>query len=114
MFCPVHPDFDAGRANELDERFDVANSRHVLENDRVFGEQRRADDRQRGVLVPRGPNGTGQGMSALDDELQCFHVVARRCKGLSTAKNGGILERWSMRRALSMRDVRLTLGFRSG
>ena len=44
----------AGRLHQLDERLDVANARDVLEQDRVFGEQRRANDRQRGVLVARG------------------------------------------------------------
>ena len=70
--APVH--VRARRGDELDERLDVANARNVLERDRMLGEERRADDRQRGVLVSRRANGSGELPSPFDDELQCAHV----------------------------------------
>ena len=80
-------DVDADRRDQLDERLDVANARHVFEDDRMLGEQRRADDRQRGVLVARRPDGAGQLLSSLDDELQCAHVRAVRSEWSMGAKN---------------------------
>ena len=44
----------------------------------MLGEQRRADDRQRGVLVAGRANGSGELLSSLDDVLQCAHVRAVR------------------------------------
>ena len=41
----------ADRADQLHQRLGVANARDVLERDRMLGQQRRGDDRQRGVLV---------------------------------------------------------------
>ena len=49
-----------------------------VERDRMLGQQRRADDRQRGVLVAGGTDRAGELVSALDDELQCAHVRAVR------------------------------------
>ena len=57
-----------------------------------------------GVIVP------DRVLSALDDELQCCMSGRAGARSLNSPKNGGILERWSMRRALSMRGVRLTSG----
>ena len=42
---------DTSGANQLDEGLDVANSRDVLECDRLFGEERGSDDGKSGVLV---------------------------------------------------------------
>src|SRR6185503_9139224 len=67
-------DVDAQGGDELDQRLDVANARHVLERHRVFGEQGRAHDGQRGVLVAGRANRSGQALSTLDDELQSAHV----------------------------------------
>jgi len=41
----------------------------------MFGEQRRGDDRERGVLVACWANGAGERNSALDDEL-CWGSIA--------------------------------------
>ena len=59
--------------DELDERLDVADARDVLEVHRVLAEERRGDDRQRGVLVAGGADAAGERVPALDDELLCAH-----------------------------------------
>ena len=41
----------ADRADQLHQRFGVANTRHVFQCDRMLGQERRRDDRQRRVLV---------------------------------------------------------------
>ena len=63
----------AGRLHQLHQRLDVANARDVLEQHRVFGEQRRANDWQRRVLVARRSDVARQSLPALDDILQCAH-----------------------------------------
>ena len=50
---------------------------------RLAGQQRRGDDRQRGVLVPGGLNRTGQRATALDDVLYGRHL-----RGFGRAKYG--------------------------
>ena len=88
----VHSTSTPERRDELDERLDVADARDVLERDRMFGEQRRADDRQRGVLVAGRTDGAGEPLPALDDELQCAHVRVTVRKWIATS------EEWSGRR----------------
>src|SRR6266480_3922864 len=63
----------ANGANELDEGLDVADPRDVFEVNGVVREQRRGNDRQRGVLVSGGTNGAAEGFAALDDELYGWH-----------------------------------------
>ena len=58
-----------GLPHELQQALDVADARNVLERDRLVGEERGADDGQRGVLVSGGANGTGEASAAFDDEL---------------------------------------------
>ena len=70
---PAH--VDARRRDQLDERFDVTDARDVFERDRMFGEQRRTDDGQRGVFVSGWTDGAGELMPSLDDELQCVHCA---------------------------------------
>ena len=41
----------ADGADQLHQRFGIANARNILQRDRMFGQQRRGHDRQRGVLV---------------------------------------------------------------
>jgi hypothetical protein len=74
--APSHLGTDG--SDELDERFDVANPRDVFKRDWLVREQRRADDRQSGVLVSRGADCSRELLPSLDDELQCVHVRAVR------------------------------------
>jgi len=61
---------DAQRANQLDERLDVANVRDVLEYDLLIGEQRGRDDGQRSVLVAGRMDRAGKRVSTFDDVAQ--------------------------------------------
>ena len=55
--------------DQLDQALDVADARHVLERDRLVGEERGAEDRERGVLIPGGPDRAAQLAAAFNDEL---------------------------------------------
>ncbi len=68
----------ADRADQLHQRFGIADPRHVLQRDGMLGQQRRGDDRQRGVLVAGRLDGAGQAVAALDDVLdgRCPRRVA--------------------------------------
>jgi hypothetical protein len=57
----------AERLDQLDERLDVADARDVRQRDRVLGEQRGGDDRQRRVLVARRADRAGERAPALDE-----------------------------------------------
>jgi uncharacterized protein YoxC len=61
---------DAQRANQLDERLDVANVRDVLEYDLLIGEERGRDDGQRSVLVAGRMDRAGKRVSTFDDVAQ--------------------------------------------
>ncbi len=52
---PFHLGADVGE--QRDHRVDVADARHVRQRHGPFGEQARREDRQRAVLVSRGPDG---------------------------------------------------------
>src|SRR5262249_60608523 len=54
--------------DELDHGLDVLDPRNVREPDLLGGEQGGREDRERAVLVARGPHRPGQGAAALDDE----------------------------------------------
>ena len=68
----------AGGPHEIDERLEIADARDVVEGDRLIGQQRGRDDRQRGVLVAARANGAAQPVTAFDDELHCGHVLLCR------------------------------------
>ena len=51
VFRAAPRDVHTGRGDELDERLDIPDTGYVFQRDGVFGEQRGAHDRQRGVLV---------------------------------------------------------------
>ncbi len=56
-----------GRAEIRQQRehgLDVADAGHVFQRNGAVGEQRRSEDRERGVLVPRGTHGSPQGSPA--------------------------------------------------
>ena len=59
----------ADRADQLHQRLGVANARHVLKRHRMLGQQRRGDDRQRGVLVAGRLDRAGKPVSPLDHVL---------------------------------------------
>ena len=67
----------ADRADQLDQRFGVANPGHVFEGDRMLGQQRRRDDRQRGVLVAGRLDGARQPVTAFNDVLKGRHLESR-------------------------------------
>ena len=60
----------ADRPDQFHQRFGITNARNIFERDRMFGQQRRRDDRQRGVLVPRRLNGTRQPVAAFNKVLE--------------------------------------------
>src|SRR5207237_8744940 len=67
----------ADRFDQLDERLDVADARHVVEVNRLVREKRGGDDRQRRVLVSGRANGALQLGATLDDVLYCGHEAPR-------------------------------------
>ena len=69
----------ADRADQLHQRLGVADARNVFERDRLLGEQRRGDDRQRGVLVAGGLDGAGKPVAAFDDVLDGRHASLLLC-----------------------------------
>ena len=73
------PDVDAGRGDELDQRLDVPDARHVLQEHGLVGEQCGADDGKRGVLVAGRRDRSGKRLPSLDDELQSVHVRDVEC-----------------------------------
>ena len=76
-------------SNVNDAVGDVADARHVLERDRLVGEERGGDDRQRRVLVPRRPDAPLQPVRSFDDELRRSHVDdGGRMREMSTGAGG--------------------------
>jgi hypothetical protein len=65
----------ADRTDQFDQGFSVANARHVVEDDRMLGEQGCRNDRQRRVLVAGRLNRTGEALAALDNILDGRHDV---------------------------------------
>ena len=68
-FGPDPRDLGAEIVEQLEHRLDVADARHVRELDRLGGQQRRGEQRQRCVLVPLGANTPGDRPATLDDEV---------------------------------------------
>jgi len=56
-------------AEKAHELFQVRDIGHILERDRLVGEQGGAEDGQRGVLVAGGDDGAGEGLATVDDEV---------------------------------------------
>src|SRR5207247_2827287 len=55
-------------AGDLEHSTHVADARDVVEGDRLVGEERRGDERQRLILVPRRTDLSAQRCTAFDDE----------------------------------------------
>ena len=63
----------ADRADQFDQRFGVADARHVFQRDRMLGEQSGGDDRQRGILVAGRLDRPREPVAALNDVLNGRH-----------------------------------------
>ena len=63
----------ADRADQFDQRLGVADARHVLQRDRMLGEQRGGDDRQRRVLVAGRLDRAREPVAAFNDVLNGRH-----------------------------------------
>ena len=61
-------------ANELDERFDIPDARHVVELYRLIGEQRGGDDRQGGILIASWSDRAAETVTPFDNELDGGHA----------------------------------------
>ena len=62
-------DAHADAVEHAQHRVDVADPRHVADDDLVGGQDAGGEDRQRGVLVPRGHDRPTERHTAIDDEL---------------------------------------------
>ena len=60
---------NAEPAQQREHELDVADARHVAQDDLVLGEDGGGEDGQRAVLVARGDDRPGQRHAAVDDEL---------------------------------------------
>src|SRR5262249_29670898 len=60
---------DAEAAQQSERGFDVAQMRYVAKSDGLAGQQRRHQDRQRGVLAAADGNGAAQWCAAVDNHL---------------------------------------------
>ena len=69
----VHSAEAPDRADQFDQRLDVADARHVLQRDRMLGEQGGGDDRQRGVLVAGRLDRSREPVAAFNDVLNGRH-----------------------------------------
>ena len=63
----------ADRADQFDQRLGIANAGHVLQRDRMVGEECCCDDRQRGILVARRLDRARKPMAAFNDVLNRRH-----------------------------------------
>ena len=68
----------ADRADQFDQRFGVADARHVFQRDRMLGEQGGGDDRQRGILVAGRLDRSREPVAAFDDVLNGRHLFSVR------------------------------------
>jgi len=74
---------DAQLGQQLDLCFDIADAGHVVQGQRLVGEQAGCQQRQSGVLVAAGRHLAIEAMPPFDDEL--FHGLISRLWGCEFA-----------------------------
>ena len=73
---PTRRSSDLDRADQLDQGLGIANARNVFQRDRVLGQQRRGDNRQRSILVAGRLDGARQPVTTFNDVLKGWHALA--------------------------------------
>ena len=82
---------DAHLREQRHHRPHVVQAWHVGDTQRLRGQQRRAENRQRGILRPRHANFSVQWRSAFDDELvHPLAVSARQCRSFHPRASSAI------------------------